>query len=314
MTGLTGTALSLQIKKEAFNLGFDLCGIAPSRSLEERKKAIESWCGAGMNGNMDYLANNIDKRINPESLVPGAKSLIITGLNYFSENKQSEPDVPVISRYAYGRSYQDVIRGKLQKLLAFIKIMKPGAEGRPFSDTAPLLEKAWAGEAGIGWQGKHSIVINREIGSFFFIGALVVNIELDYDKPLKSDFCGNCRICIEHCPTSAINENRTIDARKCIANLTIEERGPIPEDIIPKLGGRVYGCDICQEVCPWNKNARENSNPEFKLSDEIAGMNKNDWINLSEDNFNRLFKGTPIARRKYHPFMYNVSIVTNSGR
>lgn len=314
MTSSPDITLSNQIKQEAFSLGFDLCGIAPSRPLEERKNVLENWCSSGMNGSMDYLARNIDKRINPESLVPGAKSLIITGLNYFSEKKQSSPDVPVISRYAYGKSYQDVITGKLQKLLAFIKSIEPGAGGRSFSDTAPLLEKAWAGEAGLGWQGKHSIVINREIGSFFFIGALIVDIELGYDEPMKREYCGNCRICIDQCPTKAINDNRTIDTRKCIANLTIEERGPIPPDIIPKLGGRVYGCDICQDVCPWNKNAGENKNPEFQLSDEIARMNRNDWINLSPEDFKRLFNGTPIARRKYHPFMKNVTIVTNPDR
>jgi epoxyqueuosine reductase len=311
MTDPSNKTLSLLIKEKAHDLGFDLCGITNSRSLEERKKYLETWCSSGMNGEMNYLAMNVDRRINPEFLVPDAKSLIITGLNYYTKKKQSEPDVPVISRYAYGASYQDVIKKKLLKLLAFIKSIKPETKGRPFSDSAPLLEKAWASEAGLGWQGKHSIVINKEIGSFFFIGALIINIELDYDKPSESENCGNCRLCIELCPTRAINENRTIDARKCIANLTIESRGPIPEEIIPKLGGRVYGCDKCQEVCPWNKNAKENTNPEFELSEEIQEMNKNDWINLSPEDFKRLFNGTPIARRKYHPFMKNVAIATN---
>jgi epoxyqueuosine reductase len=313
MCASNNITLSHQIKQKAFSLGFDLCGIAPSRSLEERKEILETWCSAGMNSGMSYLAKNIDKRINPESLVPEAKSLIITGLNYYTERRQSEPDVPVISRYAYGKSYQDVITAKLHELLAFIISINPGTEGRPFSDTAPLLEKAWAVEAGLGWQGKHSIVINKEIGSFFFIGALIVNIELEYDNPVKSEYCGNCRSCIDLCPTQAINADRTIDTRKCIANLTIEERGPIPGEIIPKLRGRVYGCDICQDVCPWNKNARENNNPEFRLSEEIGKMTKNDWLNLSPEDFKRLFKGTPIARRKYSPFMQNVLIATNRG-
>jgi epoxyqueuosine reductase len=313
MTNFSDRTLSVLIKEKARDLGFDLCGIAPSRSLEEHRKVLETWCSSGMNGGMSYLAKNINKRINPESLVPGAKSLIVTGLSYYTEKKQTEPDVPVISRYAYGASYQDVIKRKLKKLLAFIKNIKTETEGQPFSDSAPLLEKAWANEAGLGWQGKHSIVINKEIGSFFFIGALIINIELDYDMPLRSEFCGNCRLCIDLCPTRAINENRTIDARKCIANLTIENRGPIPDEIIPKLGRRVYGCDKCQEVCPWNKNARQNNNPEFELSEEIERMNKNDWINLSPDQFERLFKRSPIARRKYEPFMKNVTIVTKSG-
>jgi epoxyqueuosine reductase len=313
MNSLSDKTLSVLIREKARDLGFDQCGIAPSRSLDERKEVLESWCSSGMNGEMSFLAKDINRRINPEFLVTDAKSLIVTALSYYTEIKQTEPDVPVISRYAYGASYQDVIKKKLHKLLAFIKNIKPETEGRSFSDSAPLLEKAWASEAGLGWQGKHSIVINREIGSFFFIGALIINIELEYDTPLKSEYCGTCRLCIDLCPTQAINENRTIDARKCISNLTIENRGPIPEDIIPKLGRRVYGCDRCQEVCPWNKNARQHNNPEFELKEEIERMNKNDWMNLSPDQFERLFKGSPIARRKYKPFMKNVTIVTNPG-
>ena len=206
--------LSVLIKEKAQDIGFDLCGIAASRSLSEREDILKNWCMSGMNAGMNYLARDIEKRINPEFLVPGAKSLIVTGINYYTENKQTEPGVPVLSRYAYGEGYQDVIKRKLNELLAFIKSIEPEAEGRPFSDSAPLLEKAWAAEAGIGWQGRHSIVINKKIGSFFFIGILILNIELEYDKPVTEDYCGNCRLCIEQCPTGAINENRTIDARK----------------------------------------------------------------------------------------------------
>ena len=248
--------LSLLIKEKALDLGFDLCGIAASRSLSEREDILKDWCASGMNAGMSYLARDIDKRINPESLVPGAKSLIVTGINYYTDNQQTEPGVPVISRYAYGEGYQDVIKRKLTEFLAFIKSLEPEAEGRPFSDSAPLLEKAWAAEAGIGWQGRHSIVINKKIGSFFFIGILILNIELEYDKPVKRSYCGNCRLCIDQCPTGAINENSTIDARKCIANLTIENRGAIPDEIIPKLEGRVYGCDRCQEVCPMEQGCK----------------------------------------------------------
>jgi epoxyqueuosine reductase len=306
-----GKTLSTLIKEKAFAHGFDLCGIAPSRSLEEQKNIISEWCSSGMNGEMSYLAKNIEKRINPESLVPEAKSLIVTGFNYYTDIKQSEPGVPVISRYAYGVNYHDVIKGKLFKLLAFIKSIETKTEGRPFADSAPLLEKSWASEAGLGWQGKHSIVINKEIGSFFFIGILVLNIELDYDSPLKDEYCGNCRLCIDMCPTGAINENRTIDARKCIANLTIENRGPIPEEIIPKIGGRVYGCDRCQEVCPWNKNAKPNKNPEFELPEELERMTSEEWLNLTREQFGRLFKRSAIARRKYDAFIRNVTVVTN---
>jgi epoxyqueuosine reductase len=302
--------LSVLIKEKAAELGFDLCGIAPSRSIKERESIMSDWCSSGMNSGMSYLSRSIEKRINPEFLVPGAKSLIVTGLNYYTDKKQTEPGVPVISRYAYGLSYQDVIIGKLNILLDFIKNTEAKTEGRSFSDSAPLLEKAWAGEAGIGWQGRHSIVINENIGSFFFIGILILNTKLDYDNPVEEDKCGNCRLCIDLCPTGAINENRTIDARKCIANLTIENRGAMPDKIIPKLGGRVYGCDRCQEVCPWNKNAKPNRNPEFELSEELEKMTVKEWLNLTREQFDRLFKGSEIERRKYDPFMRNV-IVTN---
>jgi len=310
MTGSADRNISLLIKEKARELGFDLCGITSSRPLTEREAVLKNWCAEGMNAGMNYLSRDFEKRISPEYLVPGAKSLIVTGLTYFTEKHQKEPGVPVLSRYAYGESYHNVIGRKLEALLSYIKSLNPQTEGRAFVDSAPLLEKAWAVEAGLGWQGKHSIVINNEIGSFFFIGILILNIEMEYDKPLKEEFCGSCTLCIEQCPTGAINENRTIDARKCIANLTIENRGPIPEDILPDIGGRVYGCDRCQEVCPWNNKARTQHTPEFDLPEEIEMMTREEWLGLSRDRFNMLFKGTAIERRKYDPFMRNVTDVT----
>ena len=300
------------IKEKASNLGFDLCGIAPSRSLKERENVLRNWCFSGMNGEMNYLAKDIEKRINPEFLVPEAKSLIVTGLNYYTDKHQTEPGVPILSRYVYGENYHDVIKRRLDKLMTYIKTLKTETTGRPFVDSAPLLEKAWAREAGLGWQGRHSIVINKKIGSFFFIGILIVNVELDYDEPFTGEYCGGCRLCIDLCPTGAINENHTIDARKCIANITIENRGPITEEMIPKLEGRVYGCDRCQEVCPWNKNALPHKNREFDLPDEIRLMTRENWINFSPDQFKRLFKGSEIERKKYDPFMRNVINVTKS--
>jgi epoxyqueuosine reductase len=309
MSDYKDRTISEMIKQKASELGFDLCGITPSRPLKEREKIISDWCSSGMNAGMSYLSRDIYKRLDPHYLVPDAKSLIVTGLSYYSNKIQTEPGVPIISRYAYGSGYQDVIKKKLYKLLAFIKSIRSETEGRPFSDSAPLLEKAWASEAGLGWQGKHSIVINKKIGSFFFIGALIINIELDYDEPQKMEFCGNCRLCIDQCPTAAINEDRTIDARKCIANLTIEDRDPIPEDIIPKIGRRIYGCDKCQEVCPWNRDAKSHHTPEFDLSDELQKMSADQWLNLTKDQFDRLFKDTPVERRKYEPFMRNIKAV-----
>lgn len=312
MTTSADKSVSLLIKEKAHEMGFDLCGIAPSRPLNERENVLREWCARGMNSEMSYLGKNIEKRTNPDFLVPGAKSVIVTGLNYYTNDKQEEQDVPIISRYAFGINYHDVIKKKLELILEFIKGVEPEMDGRSFVDSEPLLEKAWAVEAGLGWQGRHSIVINNKIGSFFFIGIIVLNIELDYDKPLKENRCGNCRLCIDLCPTGAINEDRTIDARKCIANLTIENRGPVPEDIIPRIGGRIYGCDRCQEVCPWNKNAKPHNIPEFKLSEELKLMTTDEWLNLNSEQFNKLFKGSPIERRKYEPFMRNVTIVTKS--
>jgi epoxyqueuosine reductase len=310
MTASAEKSLSKLIKDKAAELGFDLCGIARSRSLSERNSVVNNWCFAGMNAGMNYLARDIEKRINPERLFPEAKSLIVTGLGYYTEHHQKEPGVPLLSRYAFGESYHTVIERKLNKLLNYIKSINHSVSGKSYVDSAPLLEKAWAVEAGIGWQGKHSIVINRELGSFFFIGTLILNIELEYDEPYADEHCGNCSLCIDLCPTAAINEDRTIDARKCIANLTIENRGPVPEDILPKIGNRVYGCDRCQEVCPWNKAAKQHHTPEFILPAEIENMTKEDWLNLSEDQFKRLFRGTPLERRKYEPFMRNVTDVT----
>ena len=312
MTTSADINLSSLIKDKAHELGFDLCSIAQSRPLKERETVLKSWCSEGMNADMAYLFKDVEKRINPDFLVPGAKSLIVTGLGYYSDKRQKEPGVPILSRYAYGESYHTVIKRKLDKLMSFIKSVKPETSGRSFVDSAPLLEKAWAAEAGLGWQGRHSIIINRKIGSFFFIGTLVLDIELEYDEPVKEEYCGNCRLCIDLCPTGAINENHTIDARKCIANLTIENRGPVPEEILPKIERRVYGCDRCQEVCPWNKDAKPNNTPEFDLPEEIEMMTKEDWLNLSRDNFKRLFKGTPLERRKYEPFMRNITDVTRS--
>lgn len=312
MTTSSDKTLSTLIKQKAFTLGFDLCGIAHSRPLIERENVLKEWCARGMNSEMGYLGKNIEKRINPESLVPGAKSVIVTGLNYYTDNKQEEPDVPIISRYAYGINYHDVIKKKLDLILELIRGLEHGAEGRAFADSEPFLEKAWAVEAGLGWQGRHSIVINNKVGSFFFIGIIILNIELDYDRPWKENRCGSCRLCIDQCPTEAINENGTIDARKCIANLTIENRGPIPEDIIPKIGKRVYGCDKCQEVCPWNKHAKPNITPEFRLSEELKMMTGEEWINLSSGRFDRIFKKSPIERRRYEPFMRTVALVTKT--
>lgn len=312
MTNPVQNNLSAGIKNKAFELGFNICGIAKSRNLEEYGPRLKDWVDAGMNDIMGYLARDIDKRLNPESLLSGAKSLVVTGLSYYSEKLQKDSKAPVLSRYNYGDDYHEVIKSKLEKLLAWIKSVKPEAQGRPFVDSESLLEKPWAREAGLGWQGRHSILISREIGSFFFIGILVLSLDLDYDPPFTGENCGDCRLCMDACPTGAINVNRTINARKCIANLTIERRGPVPEELVPYLGRRIYGCDRCQEVCPWNKKAKHYKTPEFTINEEVAGMSREDWKNLSREQFSRLLGKTSLARVKYEKLMSNIETALRS--
>jgi epoxyqueuosine reductase len=312
MAASSDTTFSLLIKERAFALGFDLCGIAPSRPLEDHEPILRNWCSSGMNGDMGYLGKRIEKRINPGLLFAGAKSVIVTGLNYYSEKKQGGNGIPVISRYAYGNNYHDVILDKLNKLLEFIIHIRPESAGKAFVDSAPIIEKAWAREAGLGWPGRHSILINNKLGSFFFLGVIIINLDLDYDKPFSEDHCGSCRFCIDSCPTGAINENRTIDVRKCIAYLTIEAKNPAPEELALKMEGRVFGCDKCQEVCPWNARAMPNKIPEFQLSAKLKKMTSEDWTNLSGYQFDRLFKKSAIGRRTYERFIQNVTIVTKT--
>ena len=299
--------LSLLVKEKAREAGFDICGIAEARSLSEKESAFREWLAAGMNDKMGYLAREPEKRFNPALVYPDARSLVVTGISYYSEKGQTGEGVPILSRYAYGVDYHDVIVPRLEQLLLFIKEKAPGAEGRTFSDTGFLHEKSWISEAGLGWQGRHSIMISREIGSFFFIGILMLNIALDYDEPFKDEHCGNCRLCIDACPTGAINENRSIDARKCISNRTIENRGPIPGEIVMKLGGRVYGCDICQEVCPWNRDLKPDLHPEFKVDPEIAAMTRKEWESLTEEQYQRLFRYSAVRRVKLADLKRNIS-------
>lgn len=299
-------SLSRLIKEKALCLGFDLCGLARARSLDRQESVLREWLAAGMNDKMGYLERDPEKRFNPELVFPGVKTLVVTGISYFSEIMQQK-NVPLLSRYSYGTDYHDVIVPRLEELMSFIREKIPGTEGKAFCDTGFLHEKSWVREAGLGWQGRHSIMINREIGSFFFIGILMLNSNLETDTPFTEDYCGNCRLCIDACPTYAINENRTIDARKCISNRTIENRGPIPEEIVGKLGGRVYGCDICQDVCPWNMKIEPKKHPEFVIDPEIASMKRKDWESLTEEDYHRLFDKTSLSRIKYHDFKRNIS-------
>lgn len=313
MPGISNKELSEGIKLRAEELGFNICGIAQARVLEEYGSRIKSWIDAGMNDKMGYLERDIDRRVDPGSLLPDAKSLVVAGLSYYSRPLQKDPEAPVLSRYTYGRDYHEVIPEKLNSLLEWINTVRPGTGGKAFADSSAVTEKPWGREAGLGWQGRHSILINKSIGSFFFLGILILDTELDYDDPFTSDHCGSCRLCVEACPTGAINDNRTIDARKCIANLTIENRGPVPEDIVPYLGRRIYGCDRCQEVCPWNRDLDLPGTPEFTIGVEIAEMSAEEWRSLSRERFSRLFGKTSMSRVKYEKFMSNIEVALKPG-
>lgn len=309
MNPTTDNSLSRKIKDFAYSSGFDLAGIAPSRPLPEHNKKINEWLSAGMNADMGYLSRETGKRCNPAMLVEGAKSVIVTGINYYPAEQQGGDGIPVISKYAYGKDYHAVIGEKLKKLLDFIKEIVPATHGEVYVDSAPILEKAWAREAGLGWIGKNSILINREKGSFIFLGEVVVDIDLQYDKPFSDDLCGSCTSCLEACPSKAINTDKTIDARKCISWLTVENKNPIPEKFRKIMDNRIFGCDICQNVCPWNKIAKPHNNPDFKLSERVKKMSGKEWLSLSPDDFNLLFKKSSIKRATHSRLVNNIRFI-----
>ena len=303
--------ITKRIKDKVSEQGFDLCGIAQSRILVESREVLNRWCDSGMNDILGYLGRNIEKRTDPSRLLAGTKSVIVTGLSYYTEKKQKD-GVPVISRYVYGADYHVVIRQKLETVLEYIKAIAPGADGKCLVDSAPLAEKSWAVEAGLGWQGRHTIIINKTIGSFFFIGVILTDLILDYDTPFAEDHCGTCRRCIDSCPTGAINDDRTIDARKCISNLTIENRGPVPMHLASRMEGRVYGCDRCQEVCPWNADVPVHRVADFEIPEDLADLTRGEWLSMSPEKFDLLFSRSALWRKGYESFLENIRRIYQS--
>jgi len=296
---------SRQIKSWAIELGFDACGIAKVQTLPENARNLESWLGNGYNAGMKYLGKYLNKRSDIKNLVENAKTVIVvlSGYNpsvYPFKNKHLK-----ISRYALAADYHKTVKNKLKLLLKKIKENYGELEGRTFVDSAPLFEKAWAHKAGLGWIGKNSLLLNKEFGSFCFLGELVVNLELEYDSPVQTT-CESCKLCIESCPTRAIVSPHVIDANYCIAYNTIENKGQVPKEVQRKMNGWIYGCDICQEVCPWNKKSIINSKSEFISLDNFKSMNDSDWVNLSKEEFNKLFKNSPIKRAGYERFKRNI--------
>ncbi|MCU0442547.1 MAG: tRNA epoxyqueuosine(34) reductase QueG [Bacteroidia bacterium] len=302
---------TLFIKQKAAELGFSFCGIAKATFLEKEAIALEKWLSNNMNGQMDYMANHFDKRVDPRKLVDGAKSVVSLMYNYYTPLKQTHSDAPKISKYAHGEDYHLVIKDKLKLLLdAIIEHIGP-VNGRAFVDSAPVLERAWAMRSGIGWMGKNTNIIHKKSGSFFFLSELIIDLPLTYDRP-TTDHCGTCTACIDACPTEAIVEPYKVDGSKCISYFTIELKDSIPASMKGKFENWMFGCDVCQDVCPWNRFSSPHQEPRFNLSEELQNMTKQEWLEITEDVFKRVFKNSPVKRTKYNGLKRNIDFLKHS--
>ena len=291
-------------------MGFDYCGIAKAGLLDEDARRLEKWLAKGMNGTMDYMANHFDLRIDPTKLLPGAKSVITLLKNYYPSERQNS-EAPKISKYAYGKDYHEVIRSQLRTFLQEINNEIGAVEGRGFVDSAPVLERSWAVKSGLGWVGKNGNLINKQQGSFFFIATLIVDIELEYDDVYAKDFCGTCSKCIDACPTEAIMPNKVVDGSKCISYFTIELKEQlIPENMHGKFDDWMFGCDTCQDVCPWNRFSKPHNEEDFTPISEVLNYKTSDWEMLSEENFKEVFRHSPIKRTKYAGIKINLKFIS----
>jgi epoxyqueuosine reductase len=300
------------VKLLAYNEGFDFCGIAAARSLDEDARKLENWLRQGKHGQMSYMEKHFDLRVNPYKLLPGAKSVICFLINYFPDTDQ-ENNAPKISKYAYGKDYHEVIRPKLHKILEAMKEKLGDFHGRGFVDSAPVLERSWAVHSGLGWVGKNGNLIHKKNGSFFFIATLIVDLELEYDAPVTADYCGSCTRCIEACPTQAIESDKVVDGSKCISYFTIELKDLlIPDQMKNKFDDWMFGCDTCQDVCPWNRFSKPTQEPAFTPIAEILHFNEKDWEEVTEDGFKKIFAGSALKRAKYQGIRRNLDFLKKS--
>ena len=299
--------LSAAIKEKALELGFAGCGFSRAEALPGDRRRLKAWLDQGYHAGMAYMANHFEKRTDPTLLVEGARSVISLLFNYHTDRIQEDPEAPILSKYAYGTDYHFVLKDKLHELFAFIQSLDPEARGRVFVDSAPVLDRAWACRAGLGWIGKNSMLISRTAGSFVFIGEIILNLELAYNDLPESDFCGSCNRCIEACPTGAILDTRTIDSERCISYQTIENRGEISSEIEPALSGRVFGCDICQDACPWNRKATRHDEPAFEARPGLLVMSMDDWKGLDPETFEKLFHRSAVQRAGYEKIKRNIA-------
>jgi len=290
-------------------LGFEFCGIARAQYLDKDAQRLETWLNKGMHGNMQYMQNHFELRVDPTKLVPGAKSVITLLLNYFPETTQVV-DAPKIAKYAYGDDYHEVIREKLNHFFYLIKENIGEINGRGFVDSAPVLERAWAQKAGMGWIGKNGNLITKQQGSYFFIASLIVDVELMYDDAYAKDYCGSCTKCIDSCPTDAILPDKIVDGSKCISYFTIELKDAlIPDGMKGKFDDWLFGCDTCQDVCPWNRFSQPSAENKFRAAPEILNFSADDWNDLTEEGFKTIFKNSPIKRTKFNGIKRNLTFI-----
>jgi epoxyqueuosine reductase len=302
---------SRQIKSEALRLGFSDCGISAAEFLPLEAERLRNWLSKGYHSRLSYMENHFEKRTDPRLLVESAKSVVSVILNYFPASQQSDPKAPVIAKYAYGKDYHQVIRKKLKALLSFTCELIPQCEGRVFTDSAPVMEHAWARNAGLGWIGKNSLLLTNRFGSFVFIGEMIITAELEYDRPVN-DLCGSCRNCITSCPTGAIVADRVVDAGKCISFHTIENKTQeMPEALKGKFQNRVFGCDICQDVCPWNRKLDPHSTAEFIPHPDLLKMSKREWDEIDFSAFNEIFRGSAVKRAKFEGLKRNLQFINS---
>jgi len=302
----TSTNASEQIKTKAKELGFLACGFSEARFLAEEKDRLLDWLQKEMHGQMTYMANNVDKRLDPRLLVENARTVISVLLNYFPGEKQVDEQAPKLSKYAYGTDYHFVMKDKLGELLRFIKSEIAPCEGRCLVDSAPVLDRAWAARAGLGWIGKNTNLLSTEHGSFFFIGELIIDLEFPAEVRNVHDHCGTCTRCIDACPTHALVAPYVLDARRCISYQTIENRGEIDPSLKGKFENRVFGCDICQDVCPWNLKAEIHHEPAFIANPRLLKLTKNEWAEMDKPTFNELFRNSAVKRTRYEGLKRNL--------
>ncbi len=297
------------IKSEAQKLGFLSCGISKAGFLEKEAPLLETWLKNGSHGEMSYMENHFDKRLDPTKLVDGAKSVISLSLNYYTGQLQADPEAPKISRYAYGEDYHAVIKNKLKQLIEAIQENIGEVNGRAFVDSAPVLDKAWANKSGLGWIGKNSNLISRKTGSFFFLAELITDLELEYDVAPAKDHCGTCTKCIDACPTEAIVAPYVVDGSKCISYLTIELKNELPAEFKGKMDNWMFGCDVCQDVCPWNKFSVLHNEPAFTPGQNLLGINSAEWQEITQDTFSKVFKNSAVKRTKFSGLKRNIDFL-----